>query len=293
MTFAKKSAAVLLVLVGVAGIGISSTVRAEPAMWVIHDKDSTIYLIGTVHLLRHESEWDSKKVKSALAESTELWLEVPNPDNAEAAAQLIQQYGIDREKPLSQKLNLIEREKVSKLAADYNIPAAGLEVFKPWTVALFFAVLPLQKAGYDPNSGVDRFLAMEARKKGEKIEGFETLEEQIQFFDELAEKEQIAFLDDTFDEVAEGIARLDKMAVAWVKGDTKAIDDLLVQEMKSKYPTLYEKFLVQRNINWAGKIQEMLHRSGVQLIAVGIGHLVGSDSVQAQLAKHGIKVESY
>jgi uncharacterized protein len=293
MTFAKKSVAVLLGFVGVASIGISSAAQAEPAMWVIHDNDSTIYVIGTVHLLRHEAEWTSKKVKDALAESTELWLEVPNPDNASAAAQLIQQYGIDREKPLSQKLNFIERQKMSKLAADYHIPAAGLEMLKPWTAALFFAILPLQKAGYDPNSGVDSFLEMEARKKGEKIQGFETLEEQIQFFDELPEKEQIAFLDDTFDEVEEGIARLERMAVAWMKGDTKSIDDLLVQEMKNKYPTFYEKFLVQRNIHWAGKIEEMLHRSGVQLIAVGIGHLVGSDSVPAQLAKRGIKVEAY
>jgi hypothetical protein len=156
-----------------------------------------------------------------------------------------------------------------------------------------FAVLPLQKAGYDPNSGIDRILQTEAKKKGEKIEGFETLEQQVRFMDELTEQEQLAFLDDTFEEVAEGIARLDKAAAAWVKGDTKTIDDVLVQEMKTKYPTLYEKLLVQRNIRWAGKIQEMLQRSGVQLIAVGAGHVVGPDSVQEQLAKRGIKAEKY
>jgi len=30
------------------------TTQAEPAMWVIKDKDSTIYLIGTLHLVRDE-----------------------------------------------------------------------------------------------------------------------------------------------------------------------------------------------------------------------------------------------
>jgi uncharacterized protein YbaP (TraB family) len=37
----------------------------------------------------------------------------------------------------------------------------------------------------------------------------------------------------------------------------------------------------------------MLKGSGVQLIAVGAAHLVGPDSVQAQLAKRGIKAERY
>ena len=49
--------------------------KAEPAMWVIRDNDSTVYLIGTLHLLRHETEWNTAKVEKTLTESTELWLE--------------------------------------------------------------------------------------------------------------------------------------------------------------------------------------------------------------------------
>jgi uncharacterized protein YbaP (TraB family) len=66
--------------------------RAEPAMWMIHDADSTIYLIGTAHLLRHEAKWRSPKLEKALSASSELWLEVPDPDNEAAALPLIQQY---------------------------------------------------------------------------------------------------------------------------------------------------------------------------------------------------------
>jgi hypothetical protein len=51
--------------------------------------------------------------------------------------------------------------------------------------------------------------------------------------------------------------------------------------------------IVRRNISWTGKIQEMLKGSGVQIIAVGAGHLAGPDSVQTQLEKRGIKVERY
>ena len=272
---------------------LTITALAEPAMWVVRDQDSTIYLVGTVHLLRHEAEWRSAKLEKALIQSSELWLELADPDNQAAAMPLIQQYGIDKEKPLSQKLSAVQNEKLARLSANYNIPRTNLEPIRPWLVGLTFTVLPLQKAGYDPKAGVDWILKEQAEKKGEKIVGFETLEEQVRFLAELSESDQIAFLDDTLDDVAKGIALFDKLATAWMNGDSTTIGDLLVKEMKEKAPSVYQKLVVQRNVRWADKIDTLLHGSGVQLIAVGAAHLVGPDSVQVQLANRGIKAEPY
>jgi uncharacterized protein YbaP (TraB family) len=272
---------------------LSLAVSAEPAMWVIRDQDSTIYLIGTTHLLRHETEWKSPKVEKALADSSELWLELSDLNNQAALIPLIQRYGTDRAKPLSQKLSAAQNEKLAKVAADYGVPIETLEPMQPWMVGLMFTALPLQKAGYDPNAGVDWILYGEAEKKGEKIIGFETMEDQVRFLAELSQSDQVAFLDDTLDEVAKGIALFEKLATAWVNGDNATIGDLLVTELKAKAPTVYQKLIVDRNVRWAEKIETILRNSGVQLIAVGAAHLVGPDSVQAQLSKHGIKVASY
>ena len=124
--------------------------KAEPAMWVIRDKDSTIYLIGTVHLLRHETEWNAAKVTKTVTESTELWLEVADIDDQASALPLITQYGMDPKKTLSSKLNAAQKEKLAKVAATYGVPLESLEPMRPWMAALTFSVLPLQKAGYDP-----------------------------------------------------------------------------------------------------------------------------------------------
>ena len=94
-----------------APILLAVAAQAEPAMWVIRDKDSTIYLIGTVHLLRHETEWNATKVTKAVTESSELWLEVANIDDQASALPLITQYGMDPEKTLSSKLNAGARRK--------------------------------------------------------------------------------------------------------------------------------------------------------------------------------------
>jgi len=267
--------------------------RAEPAMWVIRDKDSTIYLIGTLHLLRHETEWNAAKVTKTVTESSELWLEAADMDDQASLMPIMAQYGVDREKTLSSKLNAAQKEKLAKLADTYGVPMAILEPMRPWMAALMFAVLPLQKAGYDPNRGVDRLLKAQAEKEGDKIHGFETAEEQVRFFAELPESEQVAFLEEMLGDAEKGMAQLERLAKAWLDGDNETLGNILVNEFKKEAPAVYEKFLVRRNIAWSEKIAGILKGAGVQQIAVGAAHLAGPDSLQVQLAKRGIKVERY
>jgi uncharacterized protein YbaP (TraB family) len=274
-------------------VGFSRAASADPAMWVIRDADSTIYLIGTMHLLKHDTEWNKMKVLSALGESTELWLEIADPTNQTAALPVIQQYGFDREHSLSSRLSHAQQEKLNRIAAQYHVPMATVEPMRPWLAAMILTELPLQSAGYDPNAGLDMMLKGEAEKRGEKIVGFETIEDQIRSLADLPEAIQIKFLETTLDEVSKGLALVETLAKAWVNGDTKTIDELVVEDVKAKEPELYEKLFVRRNVQWSEKIAELLQHSGVQLIAVGAGHLAGPDSVQNQLAKRGIRVESF
>jgi uncharacterized protein YbaP (TraB family) len=266
--------------------------HAEPAMWVIKDADSTIYLIGTMHLLKHDAEWNAEKVKRTVHESTELWLEIADLDNQEALAPIIAKFGVDRERPLSTKLNDEQKKKFEKVTNAYGIPAATLEPMRPWLAAVVIGILPLVKAGYDPKAGVERILAAQAVAEGDKIHGFETAEEQFHVLADLSEKEELAFLDGTMDDLEKGLDLLDRLAKAWIDGDVATMETMTA-EMKSKAPAVYDKIFVRRNIAWAEKIEQMLKGSGVQQIAVGAGHLVGPESVQAQLAKRGIKAERY
>lgn len=267
--------------------------NAEPAMWVIHDADSTIYLIGTMHLLKHDAEWNAEKVKKTVHESTELWLEIADFDNQAAMAPLVAKYGVDPQRPLSTRLTDEQRKKLEKIGTTYGIPLQTLEPMKPWVAALLLSTGPLMKAGYDPSAGVERILKAQAVAEGDKIRGFETAEDQIRFLASLSEKEQIAFLMAVLDDLEKGLDLLDQLAKAWIDGDTGTIERLAVTEMKQEAPAVYQKLIVERNIAWSEKIAEMLKGSGVQQIAVGAAHLVGPDSVQAQLAKRGIKVERY
>jgi uncharacterized protein YbaP (TraB family) len=262
-------------------------------MWVIREKNSTTYLVGTLHLLRRESEWKSDKLSKAVAESKELWLEIADPENQASIMPLLEKYGYDREKPLSSRLAASQKQKLNQVEREYNLPPATIESMRPWLAALLLAVLPLQKAGYDPTAGVDHLLKEQAAREGDKIQGFETQEQQIRFLAELPDADQIAFLSDTLDDVSQGIALFDKLAAAWIRGDSKTISEVFVDEVKAKAPSIYQKLIVERNARWAERLVELQRTPGVRLVAVGAGHLVGPDSVQAQLEKKGIKAERY
>jgi uncharacterized protein YbaP (TraB family) len=270
-----------------------ASAKAEPAMWVIKDADSTIYLIGTLHLLKHDTEWNAEKVKKTVKESTELWLEVADFDDQSAMMGLVAKLGMDAERPLSSKLNDEQKQKLGKIAGTLGVPTATLESMRPWLAAFLLAEMQFVKAGYDPKAGVERTLQAQAVAEGDKIHGFETAEEQLRLLADMPDADQIAFLSTMLNDLEKGMELVEELAKAWINGDTDTIARLADDEIKRGAPKVYQKLIVQRNIVWSEKIAAMLKGSGVQQVAVGAAHLAGPDSVQAQLAKRGIKVERY
>ena len=266
---------------------IAGSARGEPAMWVVKDNDSTIYLIGTAHILRPETVWNAPKITRAVEESTELWLEIAD-DGTQAALALVPKYGFDANGSLTKRLKPKQKARLAKLAARYGLPLAAVDKMKPWMAAFALTALPLQNAGYDANAGVEEVLRKQAKAEGDKIAGLETVEEQFQLLDGIPERDQLLLLDETLGDLEEGLGLFEKMTKAWSDGDTEALAKLTIDDMK-KARSVYDRLVVQRNIRWSEKIVEMLKGSGVQTIAVGAGHLVGPDSVQAQLRKRGIE----
>lgn len=272
-----------------ASLAFAGPAQAEPPLWVVKDKDSTVYLFGTVHVLKPDLQWNTPKVQAAVKESSELWLEVLDADNQAVAGPLIQKYGLDLGKPLSKKLTPEQLAKVNQVGQAYGVPAAALEAMQPWLVGLTFTMLPLQKAGFDPKLGVEAILKDAAQKEGDKLNQLETLDKQLGFFAGLSEAQQVEFLMQSVEDASEGAALLEKLAVAWQKGDVATIESAMIAEMKAEAPQLCDLLLTKRNADWAGQIETILKGSGTQMIAVGAGHLVGPDSVQAQLKSRGIE----
>ncbi len=262
---------------------------AEPALWVVKDRNSTIYLFGTVHLLRPEATWKSPKIQKAFDSAQDLTLEITDVDNQAAMVPLIQKYGLDPTHPLSGKLSAEDNLKLEAQYKALGLPPKAFDSFRPWLAGLTFSVLPLQKQGYDPAAGVDRLLKQEADARKEPVIGFETAEQQLRYFADLPEAQQLSFLRESLDESTDLVAKLDMIEKYWEAGDVKSIAREMNADMKKEDPRLYDLLLTSRNKNFARQIKARLKGKGVSFVAVGAAHLAGPDSVQVQLRRLGIR----
>ena len=263
-----------------------------PRLWVVKDADSTLYLFGSVHVLRPTTGWASPRVQAAFDSASDIWFEISNPDDQAAIMPLIQQHGLSPETPLSSRLTPEENAELDAAAQAMGASAAQLQPMRPWLAALSLSVAPLVKAGYDPKSGVELVLKARAEAAGKPVHGFETIDKQIGILADLPDDVQLAFLRETLKDYENAATKLDEMVEAWARGDVATLDRVTIKEMKDASPALYQSVLVDRNTDWANQIQTLLEGSGTAFIAVGAAHLTGDDSVQAILQKRGVTVEA-
>ncbi|MGH8157901.1 MAG: TraB/GumN family protein [Rhodanobacter sp.] len=267
-----------------------TTALAQPALWMVKNAHTTIYLFGTVHLLPDDTTWHYPALDQALAASDSLTIELTDDDSASMQA-LVLQYGLDPAHPLSARLTPAENASLAQAAQTAGLPGGiqTLQIMRPWLAALTLAVAPLVKAGLDPAHGVDKLLKAQMQQAGKPVNGMETAEQQIRFLADLPPDVELAFLRSTLHDIDKGPAELTELISAWKNGDIATIARIEDEDVRQQAPELYQRLLVQRNQAWASKIATMLQQSGTVFIAVGAGHLAGPDSVQVQLGKLGIE----
>ena len=263
---------------------------AQPALWVVRNTHTTIYLFGTVHLLPNDTHWHYPALDKALAASDSLTIELTDDDAANMQA-LVLQYGLDPTHPLSGRLTSAENATLAQAVQTAGIPGGSqtLQIMRPWLAGLTLAVAPLMKAGLDPEHGVDKLLKAQMKQAGKPVNGLETAEQQIRFLSDLPPDVELAFLRSTLHDIDKGPTELTELVTAWESGDVATIAQIENDDLRQQAPDLYQRLLVQRNQAWAGKIASMLQQTGTVFIAVGAGHLAGPDSVQVQLQKLGIE----
>ena len=281
-----------LALLALAGCGArpQAAKDADPALWVVRDADTTIYLFGTVHMLKPGLSWFDEGVKAAFDRSDALMLEVVVPGEAEMGA-LATELGVTASgPPLSAQLPAAEAARMQAALEGLGMPRDALDRSEPWLAATTLASLPLRKLGYDPKEGAEAVLTAAARKAGKPVAGFETAREQLGYFDALSQGAQTALLAETVRALPQAGKTLDQAIAAWSAGDADTLAALINDDAASS-PEVAQALLFRRNRRWADWIAQRMAQPGTVFVAVGAGHLAGPGGVQAELAKRGMKVE--
>ena len=260
----------------------------RPLMWEITDKDSTVYLFGSIHVLKEGVNWMTPDVRAKFESADDLWLEVPDIDNATAVMQAAQKYMANPANDMAAGLTPEEVAHLNAILTPFNLSSEKLKGLKKWAVGLLLASQQMQALGYNSKLGVDVTFLDGARYLGKRVHGFETLDQQMNFLIPANDAEDIESLREAIKDYDHGEADLKSLTSAWLAGDEEGLAKFLVEKMKNDEPDGYQRLIVQRNTRWEPQIEEILKGKGTVFIAVGAAHLVGPDSVIAQLKSHGI-----
>ncbi len=266
----------------------------SPAIWSFSDDDTTVYLFGTVHLLKPETEWRSEEIDAAFNAADTVYFEADVQSEAAGleALQVIGEYGVYKDGgSLSAALDDDEEREVAEAAAMLGVSMSALEPNKPWWAGVQLAQVQIISQGYAPDSGVEVVLSRDAQAQGKAFGYFESVREQLLFFGEMPEEDQIEFLVSGAEQIEEDPRMLDRLVVDWAEGDVAGIADAMSEPEALGSDLLYERLIVQRNQNWVPKIEALLDEPGVKFVAVGAAHLAGDDSVVAMLRAKGYQIE--
>lgn len=288
-------------------LGVAHAQTQGLPMWVIKDADSTIYMTGTIHMLPPEVTWDSEKLRTAIKDADELWLEIPMKSDVMAwaaeAAPTMMKYAIGKT-PLTKLLTPEEVATLKARITDSKLPPETFTVInmmKPWYASMMLGISPLMAGGYDPSAGIDVKIAKLAEDDGDPIKGFETVEEQSIILSSGTPEEQLAALRSLLAmppaDITSAKADMDKLAITWANGDISGTEAMFKDMSETDEAhfggAAIDALLKNRNENWAGQIETILKGKGTHFVAVGAGHLVGPDSVQERLKLRGITSERY
>ena len=236
-----------------------STTPSEPALFVVRDADTTIYIFGTFHALDGKSQWLDERLRNAFEHSDELVLETLVPEKPSEVAPVPTGF-----RPLS------VTPSASFLATARMAINAG------------------QSRGMQVGNGADMVLRRIAEAEGKPVEGLETLQLQMNMFNQIptltAPQATSAPAASEMSGLSSAMAQMQR---AWTRGDQSVFVNMLDQ-LQAASPETYRLMFTERNTRWADWIRARMQTPGTVFVAVGAGHLAGKDSLLVKLAERGL-----
>jgi uncharacterized protein YbaP (TraB family) len=263
--------------------------RTAHSLWALHGARNTVYLMGSIHVLRASDYPLDKTLMDAYADSASLAMEVnlAAVDLADVQKDMLASALLPAGTTLRTVLGRERYDKARELARDAGADLTLFDPYAPWFVAEAVTQLEIQRQGFEAQSGVEMFFLARARTDAKSVVGLETVQDQIALFTALPLSTQADYLVSSLEDAHDRPQELDAMVAAWRHGDAAWFAAEIAREFGAD-SALYQSLLVARNRHWLPRIEAMLKTDQNVLVIVGTGHLVGHDGLLDLLQKDGI-----
>ncbi len=264
----------------------------KSCIWKISDTGSTVYLAGSVHLLRKIDMPIPSAYARVYEDSDEVIFEVDMATMSDPSMLLkLQKLGsLPEGETLGDHLSEKTMTALRAYLGASGIPAMLMEKLKPGMLLITISSLEAMKLGASPELGLETTFYKRCVEDGKPSSGLETLEYQLSRFDELTDEEVDKELAEGLEKIGEAAEVLGGLIAAWKVGDVEKMNEILTEQMVEDSP-IQKLLLTDRNKNWIPAIEKALAGKKNTMFLVGAAHLVGEDSVVDILQKKGLKVE--
>ncbi len=265
--------------------------KGKSFLWKVEGAGGSAYLLGSLHVLTQDSYPLNATIDKAFADSKVLVEEIDISETSDPAQMMaaLMKAMLTGGQTLDQLIAPATYAEVTKRAEKAGMPMMAINRMKPWLVAITLMAPTLQAAGFKPELGVDQHFFDRAIGMGMKHQALETLQYQLDRFDELPPKLQEELLKTTLEDLDTEVSNVKEMAQAWSFGDVAAIEKMTLKALQES-PELYKRLLIERNNNWVPQVEQCVKDHAGCFIVVGAAHLVGPDGLPTLLAKKGYKV---
>jgi uncharacterized protein len=257
-------------------------------LWTVRGAHSTVYILGSIHVLRDSDYPLPPVVESAYAHVKSLVMEIDMDDlDMEGLQQeMLSAATLPEGQTLSGILGAARYGRAQKLVTAIGLDLGMFESFAPWFAAESISQLQLMQLGFGPDAGIEMHFVELARNDHKAIAGLETAAEQMAVFRDMPMPRQADYLMASLDEAKDLPDEVAAMVSAWKVGNTAWFDEHLNGEL-GRDPALFESVLAARNRKWIPRLLALLGGSEDTLVIVGAGHLVGRGSIIDLLRRRG------
>ena len=263
------------------------------------------YIIGTYHLAPVSFVDSIPGLRSALAESEQVYGEIETADmtSPENIAKMQQAMMLPEGKTLTelltpeqmQKLNATMREL---LGVDMSNPMVAQQMNKMLPQALvtqLTVIMYLKKhSGFNPTQSFDDYFQQQAVAQGKPVGGFETMDFQLQaLFGSISIERQIELLMCFLNNREWEESQVDNIVEAFFAQDLNRIEAAMDEKQDNSCDATDEEnelLIYGRNATWLKKMPEIMQQKST-FFAVGAAHLAGERGVLAGLRNAGYLVE--
>ena len=289
---AVAAAALVSLAAGSIAAEVTEAAHRGPAIWRVRAGGSTVYLLGSLHILPDGYSWMSPQIETAMANSDQFIFEVPVGESslAEERDFIVHNGLLPRRQSIRTMLSPGEFDVYASVMRSAGLTRGDYERYRPWLAALVLGLAYLHPDNLVSLKGADDDVMDYARANGRQLEYLETPLQQLQLLTAGTEESQLSGLKNLIQTLPSSRNLERDLRDAWIRGDADGLNALL-QTIFRRSPEAADFLVGRRNRLWIPVINTALVRSGATMVTVGAAHLGGRSGLIALICAEGYKVD--